>query len=105
MKVSELKELLEGCNTNIVRTLLPTGQDPFVLYPKKYKVTVMHFQHLQMLQAFFKDKSIIAMDCGQYDDFGDVGEGFRICAGVSDPRIDYEKMSRLKKKANEQATD
>ena len=94
MKVETLKKILKDSNTKIIKVGLKTGQDPFVLYPKRYNIKKMQFTCIEDLLEFFKDKNISAMDCEVTNNSYDV----LVC--VSNPEEDVRKMCRLKKKAN-----
>lgn len=106
MKVTLLKEIVKDCNTNVIRTEIPKGQDPFVLFPKKYKLKMLHFRTYEEIQAYFKDKNVIAMDCEALLSIK-TDSILRVYVSISNPKEDFDKLVEMKQRAkqNEQPTN
>lgn len=100
VKVEKLKMLLKSNDTKIIRTLLPRGQDPFVLYPKTYQLTPHFFKTVGEVKKFFKGKNIVA------GDVSDREKKIVVMAYVSNPQEDFAKLIKRKNRAeNEQSTN
>lgn len=99
MNVEALEELLKSDDTKIIRTLMCSGQDPFVLYPKKFRLQEFHFVSYDELRQAFGGKNIVVADC--LDNYT-----MKVFAYVSNPAQDFAKIVKLKRRMmNEQATN
>ena len=97
MLVSSFMHAMENSNANVISTLLLRGQDPFVLYPKKYKLKRYEFSTRFAISEFFKDKNVVFAPCAD-NITTKAGALYVVMAYISNPQTDFDKMVALKNK-------